>query len=191
MALVIQTINAVESYVPYERPPQPVALWTAIPRGVVSFIVDSQVLDLKPINDTFQLNIAATLPPQFGYVMVDCNFTLQAASNLAVFDNSVNLNLQNFYRAPQSLSLALQGNWRQDFFITNLNSQLRVMQQTQEWPKEVLVAPGTSGVLTNFTSTNQDAAATVAGTVNYYISFWQFDLEQIRKFPINSAVRTY
>lgn len=192
MALVIQTIIPVESYVPYERPPQPAALWTAIPRGLLSFVVDSQQLDLKPINDTFLLQINATLPPQFAYVMTDCNFTLAGAIDLSKFDNSVNLNLQNFFRTTVGLSVGLNGNWRQDFFNTNLSNQLRVMQKAQEWPNEVLLAPsGTTGVLTSFTATNQDAGATVAGTVNYYISFWQFDLEQIRKFPINSAVRTY
>lgn len=193
MALVIQTINATASYVPYERPPDPVALWTAIPRGLLSFIVAAEVLDLKPINDTFQLNVAATLPPQYAYVMTDCSFTLAGAIDLSKFDNSVNLNLQNFFRSNSpNLSGALSCNWRQDFFNTNLSNQLRVMQKTQDWPREVIIAPsGTSGVLTNFTATNQDAGATVAGTVDYYISFWQFDLEQIRKFPINSAVRTY
>ncbi len=196
MALVIQAIDAVESYVPYERPPQPAALWTAIPRGLVSFIVDGQQLDLKPINDTFQLKIDATLPPQFAYVFADLNFTLTGSIDFSKYDNFVNLNLQNFFRTPSSLALALNGNWISGFQVNGANNQTktiaRMADNSNPWPKMVVVAPpGTSGVLTSFTATNQDSGATVAGIVHFYASWWQFDLEQIRKYPINTAFRTY
>ncbi len=186
MALVIQQINASSDYVPYERPPQPVTLWTAIPRGLQSFIVSSGQIDVKPVNDTFQLEILATLPANFGYVMADLNFSF-AQDRAADWDNECNLNLQNFYRANTTLAVGLNGNWVNPLLPNSRNGATRAIDVRQPWPSFPIVAPlGTAGALINFSAWNVAATVTLTGVANFYISFWQFDLEQIRKFPINT-----
>lgn len=190
---MIQQIDLVSDYVPYERPPQNVTLWSAIPRGLQSFIAANVQLDLKPINDDFILELKATLPPGFGYVFSACQFHI--SQNLAsAWDNSCNLNLQNFYRASQNLSGALNGNYLSGFQTADLTDTTKTMTRSggsntdgksSDWPTFPLVSQG-NGVLINFSAQNGDNAAAAAGTVNFYISFWQFDLEQIRKYPINS-----
>lgn len=190
MATVIQTIVMTPDYVPYERPPQPQALWTAIPRGLQSFIVDTQQLDLKAINDTQILQLTATLPPNFGYVMVDANTSI-SQDQADDWQSAWSLNLQNFYRAPVNISVGLSSNWLQDF-RQGLTVSTRHMSQVQPWPSfPIIGSAGTTGILVVMTMINSQAAAAVAGTVNAYISFWQFDLEQIRKFPINSPIPTH
>jgi len=185
VALVIQEIDMTPDYVPYERPPQPQTLWSAIPRGLQSFLVDTQVLDLKPVGDSFRLNLKATLPPNFGYVMADMNVSI-AQDRAFDWDAFANLNLQNYYRAPVDISVGLSSDWVQDF-LTNSATGTRALNLAQAWPTFPLIgAPGTSGALVVLSISNSNATAATAGTVNAYASFWQFDLEQIRKYPINS-----
>ncbi len=186
MALDIQTIAMTNVYVPYERPPQPMTLWSAIPRGLQSFIVDSQLLDVKILNDEAFLVLQATLPPNFAYVLADVNFHIR--QNLAVnWDPVSSFSLQNFFRAPLNLSVGLSGKWIQNFTGTDQDDGGRALVQIQPFPSFPMIgSPGTSGILMEMTAWNNVAAATTAGTVNAFVSFWQFDLEQVRKYPINS-----
>jgi len=189
MALDIQTIAMTGDYLPYERPPQPLTLWSAIPRGLQSFVVDSQLLDVKVLNDDALLQLQATLPPNFGYVMADAQVTI--AQNRA-FDwtNECVLNLQNFYRAQVALSVALSIDWFHDFPVDGQALDRRTLRSrggANSWPSfPIIGTPGTSGIQIQLSMFNNIDAATTAGTVNAYISFWVFDLEQIRKYPINS-----
>ncbi len=192
MALIIQTEVMKSSYVPYERPPQPYTLWSAIPRGLQSFIVDTQALDAILVGNGALLQLTATLPPNFGYVMVDANLTLAMEAAGTDWSTAFNLNLQNFYRADITLSVGLSGDWPQDLVSRAQDTSTRAMQRIQPWPSFPIVAPqGTSGILIVMSAFNNAGTARAAGTINSYISFWQFDLEQIRKFPINSPSPTH
>jgi len=191
MALDIQTVDLTPDYVPYERPPEQFTLWSAIPRGLQSFIASVQ-LDAKALNDTALLNLNATLPPNFGYVLMDVNVSISqdtAVNWSAIF----NLNLQQFYRATGSAVIGLNGNWVQEFNVNDAFGVVgRALQVVQPWPSFPMIGtPTTAGILINMTMANPAAGAALAGTVNAYMSWWQFDLEQIRKFPINSPIPTH
>lgn len=188
MALVIQNVAMTSSYVPYERPPQTLTLWSAIPRGLQSFIVANEALDLIAVGDGALLNLQATLPPNFGYVMQDLNLTLAQDSAGTGWTASMSLNLQFFYRAPGILA-AVAGNWPQEMISTSQDSSTRQLRVRTPWPSfPIIGAPGTSGVLVNISTFNNAGNAVAAGVINAWISFWQFDLEQIRKYPINSPI---
>jgi len=193
MALQIQNVALVEDYVPFERPPQNITLWSAIPRGVVSFFAAGVALDTKTINNDMLLNLNATLPPNYGYVFMDANLTIaQSTSN--AWNTGCNLNLQNFYRANGSSAIGLTGNWFQDMQSSDPATQFEQvsMRVTQDWPAFPMIGvPGSSGILAVHSAGNPLDPATSGGTVNYYSSWWQFDLEQIRKFPINSPIPTH
>ncbi len=190
MALVTTTIVMKSVWTPYERPPDQVALWSAIPRGLQSFVVDTGALDAKPINDDQLLNCTATLPANFGYVMADGG--LNVAQDRAVdWQSNSALNLQNFFQAPTDLSVGLNFTWQQGFKAV-LDNTLIVSDVRASWPAFPMVAPrGTSGILVVFSAFNGNDTAAAAGTVNAFVSFWQFDLEQLRKYPINSPVPTH
>jgi len=190
MALDIQTIAMTSGYVPYERPPQNLTLWSAIPRGLQSFIVATEILDAKALNDDAILQLTATLPPNFGYVMQDLQVNL-AQDRMFDWDNECNLNLQNFFRAPQVLSGALSINWRQDFFSVGQDESQRSLVLAQPWPSFPIIGVGATGAQVLVSMYNNNNAAALVGTVNAYLSLWVFDLEQIRKYPINSPVPTH
>ncbi len=102
-----------------------------------------------------------------------------------------NLNLQNFFRAPAVQALAISGNWVQNFTAAAQDSSTRASVQIQPYPAFPMIGVGAAGIQVNISSFNNVAAAAAAGTISAFISFWQFDLEQIRKFPINTPIPTH
>ncbi len=189
MALVTQAVNATQLYVPYERPPQNQTLWSAIPRGLFSLVQSAVVLTTKPINDDFVLNISGTLPPNYGYVLESLHFSL--AQNVAAdWADTCLLNIQNFFRAEGGNGM--NANIISATAVADRASTTRAITRTETstpYPTAPMVAPeGSSGVLTVFSAYNDQNPASVVGTFNYWLSFWQFDLEQIRKYPINSPL---
>ncbi len=191
MALVSTALTFVQDYVPYERPPQPDTLWSAIPRGLLSGIVNAGVLDAKPVNDDQSLTCTMTLPVNFGYVMADCQLSVN--QNRAFdWDAIANLRLNNFYRgAPPNVD-AFDINYRQELLVIGLNSTTRCMSVVQPWPTFPILAVRTeSPAIVVLSANNGNDTVTTAGTVDAFVSFWQFDLEQIRKYPINSPIPTH
>lgn len=185
MAQVTTAISFVGSFQPFERPPQAVALWTAIPRGLQSFTATG-VLDAKPINDTQLLTITATLPPNFGYVFADV--ALEVTQDVAAaWDQAFILNLQSFYRGGVpglSITAPLASQ------VGGFDTVRAFADKTGAFSFPIVGNKGSSGVLINLQATNQAAPAGAAGGINAYISFWQFDLEQLFKYPINSPIPT-
>ncbi len=189
MAQVTTAIAMVGSYQPFERPPQNIALWTAIPRGLQSFTINTQSLDAKPINDIHLLSCTATLPPNFGYVFSEV--ALQISQDVAdAWDPAFLLNLQTFYWAPEAVSNGLSISAMLPSLASGFGTVRCFAGRTGAFAFPLIGTPGTSGIAINLQATNQAAPAGAAGVVDAYINFWQFDLEQIRKFPINSPVPT-
>lgn len=185
MALVIDTHVGVSSFVPFERPPQSLTLWSAIPRGLQSFLVAAEATAIKPVNDEILYQVTALLPPNFGYVFADANLSI-ATDFVDQFDNQMNLNFQNFYRGGDS-AIGLNGNFPQPFVVISVLSDLIAMEQRAPLPTFPMIGTsGTTGIQVNMSANNPGSTATAAGVINAYLSFWQFDLEQIRKYPINS-----
>lgn len=191
MATDIQDVTMTGDYVPYERPPQPYTLWTAIPRGLQSFIVDGQVLDAKADADTAILNLNATLPPNFAYVLADINYSL--TQNRAFdWDEFMSVTFQNFYRANITLSIGLAGTYVETLADSAPFGGRVSMIVDNPMPTFPMIVPeGVTGPLFVMSASNQASNATLAGTINAFVSFWQFDLEQVRKFAINSPIPTH
>lgn len=187
MAVVSQIINMTPLYVPYERPPQNLTLWSAIPRGLQSFIVESAGIEIKPINDDIILSLRATLPQNFGYVLQDVMFNIASASSFA-WSSIMSLNLQSYFRGIGDGG-GLSSTWAGEL---ELDDGLGSNSRSSFWhdlPTFPMIGTD-SGIAVNLTAVNGADPAAGVGVVNCFISFWQFDLEQIRKYPINSPIPT-
>ncbi len=187
MALDIQTVFPVRSFQPYERPPQPMALWTFIPRGLES-LTASRALDAKAVNDSALVTIPWVLSPNFGWLFEDLTFSI-TQDRATDWSDNCNLNFQNYSRLGE---VGLNANYRSRWLTSAQDGQTRTLtrkDQSSPWPHTPMMTPdGFSGVSLNFTAFNNQAAVAAAGTLNFSCSFWQFDLEQMRKFPINSPL---
>ncbi len=183
------------TYLPYERMPDPAALWTAVPRGLRGFIVNGAALELKPVNDQQLLSLTGTLPANFAYVFSEIHLTL-AQNKAGNWSDLYTLNLQNWYQGI----LAMSETWILPFadgLFGGPSSGDPVEKNSSAGSMDILPrAPmwatrGTSGILINIQTENLVGEAATAGTVTAHINFWEFDLEQIRKFPINSPIPTH
>jgi len=191
MALVSTALTFVTDYVPYERPPQPDTLWSAIPRGLLSGIVNAGTLDAKPVNDDQTLTCTMTLPPNFGYVMADSQLTVNQ-NRAGDWRDFCTLRLNNFYRGAPANVDAFDINYVQGFIDIGLFSTARAMSVINPWPSfPILAVRVESPTIVVLSAHNAQDAVATAGTVDAFVSFWQFDLEQIRKFPINSPIPTH
>lgn len=178
-------------YLPFERMPDPDALWTAVPRGLRGFVVDGGVLDAKPVNDQQLLTLSATLPANFAYVLAEIHLTI-FQNRAGDWKDLYVFNLQNWYQGLLSLS----SSWTMPMAdgLSGTLGQPAVEKNTtphsmDSLPGAPMWAPrGTTGILISIQAENQNATVTTAGTVGAFISFWEFDLEQIRKFPVNSPI---
>lgn len=190
MANVAVAIAMDPTYLAYERPPDLSALWTAIPRGLRGFVVETGALAAKPVGDTQTLNLSATLPGNFAYVFAEIALTVRQDVMLN-WSSEYSLNLQNFYQGGH---LGLAMNYQFDFTPFGLLTDGRGVGHNaiDQTPRSPMWAPrGTSGILIDISAFNPNGDVGAAGTVNAYISFWEFDLEQVRKFPINSPIPTH
>ncbi len=188
MAVVTTALSFISDYVPYERPPQPQTLWTAIPRGLLSGVVNGVALDLKPINDQQQLTCTMTLPPNFAYIMADAGLVI-TQNRAADWSKRCHVELTNFLRGARGIVNTFESHYPQEMLETTAAISNIAMSIRAPWPSFPIVAPDPTtptGVV--LAARNNAAAAATAGTVMAFISFWQFDLEQIRKYPINSPI---
>lgn len=190
MAVVIETFAMEPTYLPFERPSDVETLWSSIPRGLRGFTT-SEVLPLKLINDVQVFELNATLPTGFAYVFAEIGVRL--AQNRAFdWDGQYSLNLRNWYQGTTAGKIEM--NWKLDFpsFDRNLSQRVNGFTALDTLPKQPMWSPrGTTGIRLVISSFNSNSNAAVAGTIAAFINFWEFDLEQIRKFPINSPFPTH
>ncbi len=180
------------TYLPYERMSDPAALWTAVPRGLRGFISNTEALDLKPVNDQQILNLTGTLPANFAYVFANIHLTI-SQNKAGNWTDTYTLNLQNWYQGI----LAQSETWNLPFSDGLIGGPSSGDPQEKNsasgsldyLPAQPMWAPrGTSGILIVMNAENLVGAAATAGTVNAHINFWEFDLEQVRKYPINTPI---
>ncbi len=192
MATVATVLAMDPGYRPFERPPDPAVLWSAVPRGLRGFTVNSGTLDAKPVDDTQTLELTATLPANFAYVFAELSIQINQ-NQAANWIRQYSLNLQNWYQGFVGLSQT----WVFGLTTHPLGGVLSPGGPDQGIPsvgipKAPMWAPaGTSGILISIQARNTNATVAAAGTINSYINFWEFDLEQVRKYPINTPLPTH
>jgi len=187
MAIVATAIDMDPTYLAYERPPDIASLWTAIPRGLRGFIVEFGAIDAKPQGDQQTLTLSGTLPANFAYVFSEIGLSMrqQFVTN---WSDSYTLNLQNFF---QGGFVGMSLTW--DFAFANVGALADSIGSGQgsldTVPRAPMWAPrGTSGIQIVISTFNQNASAATAGNLSAFINFWEFDLEQVRKYPINAPI---
>ncbi len=196
MAIVDTIITATGSRQPFERPPQNVSLWSSIPRAIVHFSVVDGTLDAKPINDDQHLRISAALPGGFAYQLIQLAATV--TQDVA------------FSWATSPLLRCV--NW-----TTDLGSTEHIVLSASDVHELVdasAVVPvislrlgpnqagafsfgrqpiyNTSGALASFSLlwANESDPAGAAGTVDFVMSFLEFDLTQVLRYTMQSPVPT-
>jgi len=178
-------------YLPFERPPDPVALWTAVPRGLRGFQVNTGTLDAKPVNDDQLLTLTATLSPSFAYVFAEIHLSIfqDKAGN---WGDVYQLNLQNWRQGFNGFSTTWMMPWTSGLVTPGTAVPIEksdAPHSMDNMPKSPMWGQrNSSGILISIQAQNENSVAALEGTYSVWISFWEFDLEQTKKFPINSPL---
>lgn len=188
MALVTDTIVFTTQWQPFERPPDAMTVRTAIPRGIRSFTL-RKATAVKPLNDTYLGNFTAQLPPNFAYLMSDFGFTFQVntASDLA---SVCTIRLADFLPIAEPAAASFFPVTMKLLSIDGVtNGASSALVEGASLPRMVLFgAEQLIGVQASVRIANLAAAAMAAGTITSFMSFYEYDLEQARNFPVNSPV---
>jgi len=196
VAIVADFLLATLSRTVFVKPPDPIRNLTAMPRAIVNYNILNGVVSAKPLNDQAELTISFLLDPTFAYKMVDMSISLSQDrandwANRAYFE---------FTNAIRNLEQGATE--RHVVVLEDLN---QIPGSTEMWiartaathnlPRYVIQVPpgaaaGTSPV-TTFKANNQNVAAALAGTVNFYVTFFEYEIEQAEQFPLHWPTQVY
>jgi len=189
MALVTQDVGPVRSYSPFEGMSEAQRLVTAVPRGLLRFFSDT-ALDAKPVNDDLVVNITASLPPGFAYVLSSLSYVL-AVDRAADFDEFARFRIFNGLPdgdagneqvAAFGLSLYIPG---QAIAIAQ-----RILNYSggtpRDWfPQPLVRTKGALGMSFTLQLGNGENTVQAAGTQFFNCAFYQYELNQAVRFPLN------
>lgn len=190
MATVTQNITPIRTFQPFEGLSEAQRLVTSVPRGILRF-QSTEAIDAKPVNDDLVVNITCSLPPTFAYVISALNWEVEvdtaedwtAFVRARVFNGLPNADPGNNQVAAFNFS-----NWRFAPLI-----QRRVLDfslgSIREWyPQPLVRSPGAAGMSFIVNAGNGNNNVQAAGTQDFNVAFYQYELNQAVRHPLNSPV---
>jgi len=188
VAVVTQAIGGIAGYTPFEGMNEAQRLVTAVPRGMVRFHTD-QALAAKPVNDSIDLTITNVLPTGFAYVMSHMSFEIRVDTasdwdnfvRFRVFNGAPTAPVQN--QQPASFAMDLVPNAAADdpFRILNYSGG-----GVREWfPTPIYRTKDSAGLSVILQYHNSAAAVQAAGLIEWHLAFYQYELNQAVRFPLN------
>lgn len=189
MALVTQSVTPVRSYSPFEGMSEARRLQSAVPRGMVRFFSDA-ASSAVPVNDDYSLQFTCSLPPNFAYIISACSFQI-VVDVAAEFYDQIRLRmfntLPNGVPGNEQVGLAKLG----DFDPTSaISPNARVMTLStgtlrEMFPQPLVRTPGAVGMSFLLNVANGGNTVQSAGTMFFNASFYQYELNQAVRFPLN------
>ncbi len=169
-------------------------LVTSVPRGLIRFFSDEAV-EAKPVNDDYIINITGSLPINFAYV-------LSAMSWNVVINRAPDWSDHARFRIFNGLPNGTPANEQVAvFFMRDLSSDNTIqphqlvldysLGSLREWyPQPLTLTPGAAGMSFTISAVNQNDTVSAAGTQDFSIAFYQYELNQAVRFPLNNPLPT-
>lgn len=176
----------VESFQPFIRPPDAAILRSSVPRGLLTFASDEVAIAGKPVNDQYFLRFATALPQKYGHVLADLSmwFSVDTASD---FDTTAMMQTEDNYPLAAENKMRYSFPLRINNIINGLPNVMLDEPQSRLPRAPIWTVSGVQPTLV-LSVVNNAAAVMAAGTASCLFSFWQYDLEQVRSFPVNAPL---
>ena len=190
MAIVLDAFVANFSRVPFVKPPDLQRIYTPMPRALVRFTVVNGVVPLKPVNDQQNVQVICDLPETFAYRMNDAIIAIRQ-DKADDWDSGAQLQVTNAMRGQElgQVNRHLMNGTLTVTFAAITNEQLWQLARIPTYIMQTNVPNVTPGV--DFRFTNINAAAASAGVINFFCSFYEYDIEQVEMFPPLVPTLTY
>ncbi len=182
MAVVLQAMANVMTRVPYVKPPDIQRVPTPIPRAILRFHHQSVTVVAKPLNDQYTGQTTVVLPTTFAYRMIDSNWQIRQDESVnyepvgvcfvtnAMRGNALGATIGHAMPSHPTLTFATIVGER-IFNIERVPTYIMQSLQTNV------------GVGVDFRVVNVTAAAAATGFSNFYVQFYEYDIEQVQMFP--------
>ncbi len=191
VAVVTDNLAFESSYQALERPPDAVSDYSPIPRGIRRFFISSAV-SAKPVNDTIDLFVTATLPENFAYIITRLNVLLVVDTVLA-WEGQITLRMSNHIPGQEvgTTETLCVGFSFQDLQSTG---PFRALFENSGAFLQPFTSPmwATHGGSVTFRMHMGNIAAAVgaAGTIIAHAEFLEYDLNQAQRYWINTPMPT-
>ncbi len=147
-----------------------------------------EAIDAKPINDDLQLDITGSLPIGFAYVFASLSWRM----SVDLFGDFLDV---VGFRIFNGIPTAPNGNEQWALlnltdFQRNPSTGTKTLEYTRgglrEWFPLVLSSPGPSQAMSfTLAVANPADPASAAGTQEFHAAFYQYELNQAVRFPLN------
>jgi len=192
MAIVLSSLTADFTRVPYIKPPDLQRMFTAIPRARVDFTVIGGTVPAKGLNDQLNLQVLTNLPLTFAYRLISFTAAILIDEGQG-WDNVGQLQITNGMRgaAPGQVNKHPLVSERTNSFSVITPEQLYFLT-ANGLPTYMIqaVRPGVAPVV-DFRFSNQATEDSAAGTIEFFASFYEYEIEQVQMFPPLVPTLTY
>lgn len=191
MAVVSVNLTANFRRTTFTKPPDYMRFGTAIPRSIVNFFLNQTAVAAKPVNDQEELLVRCPLDPTFAYRLVD--FSVSLIQDVAHdWETRGWIEVSGAIRGVPDSTVARHSVVLDDIF-DNSSSEMWIAaadKESQRLPSYIIQDVG--GVLLfDFKASNQTAAAGAAGTIDAYMTFFEYEIEQAQYFALHMAPLVY
>ena len=164
-----------------------------MPRAIVNYNLLNGVISAKPVNDTQELTISLVFEQNFAYRFLEmtCSLTQDVANDWSL---GCYLEITNAIRNTEQGSTQRHVFVLQDIFRPGSSEAWIARSVAQDNSPRYLIQtlPSTQAApVVVFRANNQTADVGAAGTVNFYCSFLEYDIEQVERFPVHWPVSTW
>lgn len=184
MAQVTQDITPLRTYQPFEGISEAARIGSAVPRGIVRFEA-TPALVLKGINDDLIVNITGSLPLNFAHIVSSMSYGITV-------DRAADFNAKARFRIFDGIpggSAGISQLFLLDFLFYSPDGSegQAILDVGTNKLREMLPGPIWSRNAPSFTLqvNNQSNTAQGAGTMFFVIDFYQYDLTQAVRYPLN------
>ncbi len=194
MAVVQDSFLATFSRTGFIKPPDLQRELSAMPRAIVNYSVIQGTVSAKPVNDQQELTVALVFQTTFAYryaelhaaVLQDVAFDWTNRAYLEIVNGIRNIAGGSVQRHPYIL---------EDIPImpgAGESWTARVAAEANSPRYVIQTLPGSQAApVVTFKCGNQAAAVGAAGTLDFFASFFEYDIEQVERFPIHWPVTTW
>lgn len=187
MAIVQDSLTAVDTYTPWDGPTDAQRAWSAIPRGVRRYTINAGALTLKPVNDQYELLVGMTINPTFAHIItglwatIDQDVALNYDTGYIEVVNGVPLPFNGFKLSlPTPVTTSHEVPGAEEYAIFTFADEARY--RSPFW-----MPSGLAPVVTWKVGNRQDEVG-AAGELMFLCEMAVFDLSQALNFPLNYSL---
>ncbi len=193
MAIVADSLLSTFSRTGFVKPPDSVRQTTAMPRAMVNYNILNGTISAKPATDQQELTVSLVFQTEFAYRFLE----LYAHLNQDVANDwspRAYLEVTNAIRNIEGGATQRHPFVLEDVIVPG-GSEAWIARVAAEanTPRYIFqTKPGTQvAPIVVFRANNQNTAAGAVGSVNFYCSFLEYDIEQVERFPLHWPLSTW